>query len=53
MIDEPVADVLARLRGLGAEEILADAAARYPGRVAFASSPRAAVQASTRWGPAL
>jgi len=38
MIDEPVADVLARLQGLGAEQILADAAARYPGRVALASS---------------
>jgi phosphoadenosine phosphosulfate reductase len=38
MIDEPVADVLARLRGLSAEEILADAAARYPGRVALASA---------------
>jgi phosphoadenosine phosphosulfate reductase len=37
-IDEPVADVLARLKGLSAEEILADAAARYPGRVALASS---------------
>lgn len=38
MIDEPVADVLARLQGLTAEEILADAAARYPGRVALASA---------------
>jgi phosphoadenosine phosphosulfate reductase len=38
MIDEPAADVLARLQGLTAEEILADAAARYPGRVALASS---------------
>ena len=38
MIDEPVADVLARLQGLTAEEILAEAAARYPGRVALASS---------------
>jgi phosphoadenosine phosphosulfate reductase len=38
MIDEPVADVLARLQGLGAQQILADAAARYPGRVALASS---------------
>jgi phosphoadenosine phosphosulfate reductase len=37
-IDEPVADIVARLQGLGAEEILADAAARYPGRVALASS---------------
>ena len=37
-IDEPVAEILARLQGLSAEEILADAAARYPGRVAFASS---------------
>ena len=37
-IDEPVADVLARLQVLSAEEILADAAARYPGRVALASS---------------
>ena len=37
-IDEPVADILARLQGLSAEEILADAAARYPGRVALASS---------------
>ena len=37
-IDEPVADILTRLQGLSAEEILADAAARYPGRVALASS---------------
>jgi phosphoadenosine phosphosulfate reductase len=38
MIDEPVTDVLARLQGLSAEEILADAATRYPGRVALVSS---------------
>jgi phosphoadenosine phosphosulfate reductase len=38
MIDEPVADVLARVRDLSAEEILADAASRYPGRVALVSS---------------
>lgn len=38
MIDEPVADVLERLRGLSAEAILADAAARYAGRVALCSS---------------
>ena len=31
-VDEPVADIQARLAGLTAEEILADAAARYPGR---------------------
>ena len=37
-IDEPAAEVLARLQGLSAEEILADAATRYTGRVAFASS---------------
>jgi phosphoadenosine phosphosulfate reductase len=37
-IDEPVADVQARLEGMTAEEILADAAARYPGRVALATS---------------
>ncbi len=37
-IDEPVADIVARLQGLSAEEILADAAARYPGRVALASA---------------
>ena len=37
-VDEPVADILARLQGLSAEEILADAVARYPGRVALASS---------------
>ena len=37
-IDEPVADILARLQGLTAEEILADAADRYAGRVAFATS---------------
>ena len=37
-IDEPVTDIQARLEGLTAEEILADAAARYPGRVALASS---------------
>jgi phosphoadenosine phosphosulfate reductase len=38
MIDEPVADVLARIQGLSAEDILADAAAHYPGRVALASA---------------
>jgi len=38
MIDEPVADVLARLQGLSAEDILSDAATRYPGRVALVSS---------------
>ncbi|NLE21918.1 MAG: phosphoadenylyl-sulfate reductase [Actinobacteria bacterium] len=38
MIDEPVADVLDRVRHLSAEEILSDAASRYSGRVAFASS---------------
>ena len=38
MIDEPVADVLARIQRLSAEQILADAAAHYPGRVALASS---------------
>jgi phosphoadenosine phosphosulfate reductase len=37
VIDEPIANVVARLQGLSAEEILADAAARYPGRVALAS----------------
>lgn len=37
-IDEPVAEIQARLQDLSAEEILADAAARYPGRVALASS---------------
>ena len=37
-VDEPVAAIQARLAGLTAEEILADAAARYPGRVAFATS---------------
>jgi phosphoadenosine phosphosulfate reductase len=37
-IDEPVAEILARLQGLSADEILADAATRYPGRVALASS---------------
>jgi phosphoadenosine phosphosulfate reductase len=37
-VDEPVADIQARLAGKTAEEILADAAARYPGRVALASS---------------
>ena len=37
-VDEPVADIPARLQGLSAEEILADAVARYPGRVALASS---------------
>ena len=35
---EPVADILARLRDLPAEAILADAAARYAGRVALATS---------------
>ena len=37
-VHEPVADILARLRDLPAEEILADAAGRYAGRVAFATS---------------
>ena len=46
-IDEPVADILARLQGLSAEEILADAAARYPGRVALASSLSVEDQALT------
>jgi len=35
---EPVADILERLRDLPAEAILADAAGRYAGRVAFATS---------------
>ena len=34
-VDEPVADILARLEGLTAEQALADAAARYAGRIAF------------------
>jgi phosphoadenosine phosphosulfate reductase len=34
-VDEPVADILARLEGLSAEQVLADAATRYAGRVAF------------------
>lgn len=34
---EPVADILARLRDLPAETILADTASRYAGRVAFAT----------------
>ena len=34
-VDEPVADILARLEGLTAEHVLADAAARYAGRIAF------------------
>jgi len=34
-VDEPVADILARLEGLTAEQVLADAAARYAGRIAF------------------
>ena len=38
MIDEPASDVLARLQGLSPEEILADAAVRYAGKVAFATS---------------
>ena len=38
MIDEPVADVQARIQGLSAVQILADAAAHYPGRVALWSS---------------
>ena len=46
-IDEPVADILARLQGLSAEAILADAAARYPGRVALASSLSVEDQALT------
>lgn len=37
-VDEPVADILARLQGLTAEEVLADAGGRYAGRVAFATS---------------
>lgn len=36
-VEEPVADILARLRGLTPEEILADVAGRYAGRVAFAT----------------
>jgi phosphoadenosine phosphosulfate reductase len=47
MIDEPVADVRARLEGLSAEAILADAAARYPGRVALVSSLSAEDQVLT------
>ena len=34
-VDEPVADILARLEGLTAEQVLADAATRYAGRIAF------------------
>ena len=34
-VDEPVADTLARLEGLTAEQVLADAATRYAGRIAF------------------
>jgi phosphoadenosine phosphosulfate reductase len=34
-VDEPVADILARLQGLSAEQVLADVATRYAGRVAF------------------
>ena len=34
-VDEPVADIRARLEGLSAEQVLADAATRYAGRVAF------------------
>jgi phosphoadenosine phosphosulfate reductase len=33
-VDEPVADILARLQGLTAEQVLADAATRYAGRIA-------------------
>ncbi len=47
MIDEPVADVLDRVRRLSAEEILTDAASRYPGRVALASSLNAEDQVLT------
>ena len=36
-VTEPVTDIQARLAGLTAEEVLADAAARYAGRVAFAT----------------
>src|SRR5450756_2128546 len=35
---ETVATLLAELEGAGAEDVLADAAKRFPGRVAFASS---------------
>lgn len=34
-VEEPVADILARLEGLTAGQVLADAAARYAGRIAF------------------
>jgi phosphoadenosine phosphosulfate reductase len=37
-VDEPVAEIRARLQGLTAEEILADAAARYAGHVAFSTT---------------
>ena len=37
-IAEPVAEIQGRLQGLSAEEILADAAARYPDRIALVSS---------------
>lgn len=37
-VDEPVADILTRLRDLPAEAILEDTAGRYGGRVAFATS---------------
>lgn len=35
---ETVTALLAELEGAGAEDVLADAAGRFPGRVAFASS---------------
>jgi phosphoadenosine phosphosulfate reductase len=47
-VDEPVADILVRLQDLTAEEILADAASRYAGRLAFATSLRIADQVVTR-----
>jgi phosphoadenosine phosphosulfate reductase len=37
-VDEPVADIRARLQGLTAEQVLAEAATRYAGRIAFATT---------------
>ena len=34
-VDKPIADIRTRVEGLTAEQGLADAATRYPGRIAF------------------
>ena len=46
-VDEPIADILARLQGLTPEQVLAEAATRYAGRVAFFTTLGAADQVVT------